>query len=297
MKVSTVNLITLRQKGMRCDIAPALGGSLTGLWWGDVPVLRETPVAQMGSALESACYPLVPYSNLIGDAQLQWAGQQYLLNKNFPPEPHAIHGTGWERAWSVERVDSASVTLTLDHSPSASWPFAFRATQTLRLEDDALHMQISITNTHNALVPAGLGWHPYFAKRSDAHIAFAATGRWEMGPDNLPLGLEAHPGLDQDVAALSVDPCFEGWNGVLEWKDPLLTVQVQSDLRRLVVFTRPELDCIAIEPVSHANNAFKRLADAPAPTDALGVQLLRPQQTFSAHMRIAVQPQPSLLKG
>lgn len=291
------DLITLRQKGMRCDIAPALGGSLTGLWWGDVPVLRETPLAQMGSALESACYPLVPYSNRIGDAQLQWAGQHYPLNKNFPPEPHAIHGTGWESVWSVGSVDSASVTLTLDHTPDASWPFAFRAIQTLRLEDDALHMQISITNTHDALVPAGLGWHPYFAKRPGAHIAFAATGRWEMGPDNLPLGLEAHTGLDQDLAALSVDHCFEDWNGVLAWSDPLLNVQVQSDLRRLVVFTRPELDCIAIEPVSHANNAFNRLANRPAPADTLGVQRLSPMQTFRAQMRIAVQPNRTVLKG
>jgi len=291
------NVITLRQQDLRCEVLPALGGGLTGLWWRDVPVLRQTPAAQLRSALDCACYPLVPYSNRIGHAQLHWAGQHYPLNKNFPPEPHAIHGTGWESEWSVESVDSASVTLTLDHTPDASWPFAFRAEQTLRLEDDALYMQISITNTHDALVPAGLGWHPYFAKRAGAHISFAATGRWEMGPDNLPLGLEAHTGLHQDVAPLAVDHCFEGWDGALSWEDAVLHVQVQSDMRRLVVFTRPELDCIAIEPVSHANNAFNRLADAPGQTDALGVQLLLPQQTFSAHMRIAVQPQPSLLKG
>jgi aldose 1-epimerase len=65
----------------------------------------------------------------------------------------------------------------------------------------------------------------------------------------------------------------------------------------LVVFTRPELDCIAIEPVSHANNAFNRMADRPAPADTLGVQSLSPMQTFSAHMRIAVQPNRTVLKG
>jgi len=284
-----VEVISLRKQNLRCDIAPAVGGSLTGLWCGDVPVLRETPTAQLRSALDSACYPLVPYSNRIGNAKLTWAGKQYLLNKNFPPEPHAIHGTGWKSDWAVTRVDSASATLTLNHEPNAAWPFAFRATQTLQLEDEALQMHISITNTHGDVVPAGLGWHPYFAKRPGTQLEFAATGRWAMGPDQLPTQLEAHTGVHQDVASLAVDHCFEGWNGVLEWRDSLLKVQVQSDLRRLVVFTRPELDCVAIEPVSHANNAFNRISEASAAADALGVQRLLPQQTFRAQMRIAVK--------
>jgi len=291
------DLIRLCKQDMRCAVAPAMGGSLTGLWCSGVPLLRETSAAQLRSALDSACYPLVPYSNRIGDAKLLWAGQQYPLNKNFPPEPHAIHGSGWESAWSVEAIDSESVTLTLDHQPNAAWPFAFRASQTLQLEDKALQMHMSITNRHDALVPAGMGWHPYFTKRPGTRLAFTATGRWAMGPDQLPIELEAHTGLRQDVAALAVDHCFEGWSGGLEWSDTLLHVQVQSDLRRLVVFTRPELDCVAIEPVSHANNAFNRMAGAPSQAGALGVQLLLPGQTFSAQMRISVQANRSVLKG
>ena len=282
-------VISLRKGALRCDLVPARGGSLSGFWWGDTPVLRETPPARWRSALDAACYPLVPYSNRIGHGQLQWAGKTYPLLKNFPPEPHTIHGTGWEQPWDLVGRDDVSAELVLEHRGNAAWPFDFRAAQVLRLSDHSLGMQLSVTNLHDAPVPAGLGWHPYLVKRPDSRIAFSATGRWEMGPDQLPTELELHTGLDLAAVRLAVDHCFEGWQGPLHWTDSSLRVSLESDLNRLVVFTRPELSCIAIEPVSHANNAFNRLALAGGDPHALGVRNLAPGETFVATMNITVQ--------
>ena len=39
--------IELACDGLRCELAPALGGSVAGLWLGAVPVLRSTPVSNM----------------------------------------------------------------------------------------------------------------------------------------------------------------------------------------------------------------------------------------------------------
>jgi aldose 1-epimerase len=55
------------------------------------------------------------------------------------------------------------------------------------------------------------------------------------------------------------------------------------------VFTQPVRDFIAIEPVSHVNNAINlAAADTSLRLEDLGVVLLEPGQTLSASMRIAV---------
>ena len=68
----------------------------------------------------------------------------------------------------------------------------------------------------------------------------------------------------------------------------VLKVRISSTLRRVVVFTRPQRDNIAIEPVSHVNNAMS-LVDAGADPLSLGVEILQPGETLSAQMTIEVE--------
>jgi len=282
-----VNLF-LRDGALRCDIAPALGGCIAGLWCGGVPVLRSTPAVDLQTVRLSGSYPLVPYSNRQAFAHMRWSGADYPLTPNFAPEPHAIHGVGWERAWAVVASDANYARLQYRHTPDASWPFAFDSTQQFRLEGDALQVSLNVTNTAAVAAPVGLGWHPYFAKHANAHIAFAAQGRWEMDADKLPTHRLAHAGLNADCATLTVDHCFDGWSDSVHLQDDLLDTCITSDLHQLVVFTTPARDNIAIEPVSHTNNALNLLAQGAATADALGVRVLQPGETFSARMRIAV---------
>lgn len=46
----------------------------------------------------AACYPLVPFANRIAGGQLPVGGRIFALRANFPPERHAAHGVGWQRA-------------------------------------------------------------------------------------------------------------------------------------------------------------------------------------------------------
>jgi len=285
--------LTLRHGALRCDICPELGGSIAGLWMRDIPVLRSTPGAQLTSVRQSGSYPLVPFSNRIGYGQLQWSGTSHPLVKNFEPEPHTIHGIGWERPWAVLEQEDAFALLSMEHRADASWPFDFDCSQVFKLEDGALDMSLSITNQSQAAAPVGLGWHPYFVKRADAHVRFASTGRWEMAADKLPTHREPNAGLDQPTADLTVDHCFDGWAGTLTLQDSLLRVTVSSALSRLVVFTTPERDSLAVEPVSHVNNALALMAGtgggAIASAESLGVVVLQPGESFSCSMRIAVE--------
>ncbi len=281
--------LSLVSGGLRCEIVPALGAAIAGLWLDDIPVLRSTAGAQLASVRNAGSYPLVPFSNRIAHAHLQWKGTSHPLVQNFQPEPHAIHGIGWQRPWAVMEAQEHFALLAFEHRPDPTWPFAFDCYQAFRVSDGALEMSLSVTNQSWQMAPFGLGWHPYFVKRPHSHLAFAATGRWEMGPDKLPTHRTSGGGLDTDCATLDVDHCFDGFSGEVTLRDPLLHMRLSSSLRRLVVFTQPVRDFVAIEPVSHVNNAVNMAAADPRlQLQDLGVELLEPGQTLSASMRIAV---------
>ncbi|MEJ5992116.1 aldose 1-epimerase [Ramlibacter sp. PS3R-8] len=281
-------MIELQAGGLRCAVEPELGGCITGLWLGDEPVLRATPTAQLTTARLSACYALVPFSNRIGHASLVWQGTQHPLVRNNGDEPHAIHGVGWQRPWSVLDEDAASVMLAYEHRADASWPFAFDCSHTLRLQPGALELTLALTNQSHQPAPAGLGWHPFFVKRPGSHIAFHATGRWEMGADKLPVGRSASQGIDADCAGVDVDHCYDGWDGIVRLRDDVLHVNVRSGLTRLVVFTNPSREFVAVEPVSHVNNAVQLVASGSAAAD-LGLATLQPGETMMAQMSIEVE--------
>lgn len=283
------DLLTLQCDALRCEIKPALGGSVAGLWWGDVQVLRSVAGASMHSVRESASFPLVPFSNRVGHGQLQWAGTGHPLVKNFAPEPHTIHGIGWERPWQVLESGPQMALLSLEHKADAAWPFDFDASQAFKLSATGLEMSLSLTNQSHAPAPVGLGWHPYFAKRPSMRVKMGSTGRWEMGDDKLPTHRIAHAGLDTDFAALTVDHCFDGWDGTVVLTDALMRTTIRSGLGYVVVFTNPERDNIAVEPVSHVNNALALAPQLGVSPESLGVRVLQPGETFSCDMTIDVE--------
>jgi aldose 1-epimerase len=283
-------ILSLHCAALRCELQAALGACVAGLWWGEQQVLRSTPAAQLQDVRIAGSYPLLPYSNRIGYRKLHWAGQDYQLPQNFAPEPHAIHGVGWERAWDVQQASATHAVLDYRHVADLGWPFAFDSRQTVTLTHDALELQLSITNRAEFAAPFGLGWHPYFAKSAHTRLQFQAKGRWEMGADHLPTHRLAHPGLHTDCSRLDVDHCFDGWNGVLQLTEGGLRLQVTSDLNCLVVYTTPGRDSIALEPVSHVNNALALAQQTGVAPESLGLHVLQPGETCTARMQIQVQP-------
>ena len=280
--------LSLRSGPLHCELLPALGGSVAGFWYAGSAILQsaeETPQ----SAHTAASYPLVPYSNRIGQALLQWDGVDYPLRRNFAPEPHAIHGVGWERAWSVLSCGADCASLEYVHQGDAAWPFAFVARQTLRLTPDQCRLELSLRNLQTHAVPAGLGWHPYFAKSPDMSLHFGASGCWDMDAAKLPVQRNGHAGLDMACAALDLDNCFDGWDGALLLQSAARRIHLRSDLRHLVVYTTPQLERIALEPVSHVNNALALAAQRGVPPQALGLQRLAPGATLSARLSLDIE--------
>ena len=95
---------------------PSLGGAISGLWLGDIPVLRSTQGSMLATVFKSGCYPLVPFSNRVAHAILKWNDASHRLVQNFPPEPHAIHGVGWQRPWTVREADARFALMSIEHA-------------------------------------------------------------------------------------------------------------------------------------------------------------------------------------
>lgn len=281
--------LLLASDALRCEIAPALGGAIAGLWLGATPVLRSSAAAALTSVRNAGSYPLVPFSNRVGHGSLRWAGTDHPLVVPEGFEPHAIHGVGWLRPWSVLEASGQFALLSYEHQADESWPFAFDASQAFRIRGNELELTLSITNQSAVAAPVGLGWHPYFVKRPDTHVRFAATGRWEMGDDKLPTRRSASTGLDQDCQGLDVDHCFDGWSGALHLSDSVLHTTVSSSLRYVVVYTNASRDYVAVEPVSHVNNAISLLEQGDANASELGIRVLQPGESMSAEMSIRAQ--------
>lgn len=281
-----MNSIVLNHDDWMISVRPDLGGCVEALRFCGVDVLRSSSPGSLSNVRLSGCYPLVPFSNRVAQAQLVWNGTSHPLVKNFPGEEHSIHGVGWKRPWEVLDVQSDSCMLCLEHRADSAWPFAFDASQTFRLHGNELTMLLSITNQSPHAAPVGLGWHPYFVKRAQSHVQFTAQGLWGMGDDKLPTTLQPSCGLNQRCADLAVDNCFEQWSGQALLTDERMRLKIESDVKRLVVFTNSDKDFIAIEPVSHVNNAMN--AGNEKESERQGVVVLGAGQSHQISMTISM---------
>jgi aldose 1-epimerase len=290
------------------ELAPATGGAIASFRLRGRDVLRATPpdARTAGDVRRHACYPLVPYSNRIARATLRArSGATFALARNFGDHPHAIHGIGWQRPWSVAACDPREATLGLEHRPRGGadpgWPFAFAARQHLALRATSrtatLTMTLSIENTGKAAFPFGLGWHPFFPRSAGTLLGFEAAGVWRNDDTQLPQRWEATP-ADLSFApprALGdelVDNVFTGWRGRAELRGGPVEVRLEADgaLAWLVVYAPPGRDFLAIEPVSQMTDAFNR--DARGERDT-GTRELPPGSSWCCTMRIVATLAPT----
>jgi aldose 1-epimerase len=237
-----------------------------------------------------ASFPLVPYSNRIGNAKFTWDTTPIRLTRNFPPEPHSIHGVGFKRAWRVLDSGPDSALLQLIHKPDAAWPFAFEARQRIAVTSRSLSVELSAVNLAGHLAPLAFGHHPYVPWH-DAHLQFRAQRVWLMDDEGLP-SLSARPFGKFDfcepmpVSRGDIDHCFAGWDGSarVSWpgKKWALSLQATDALRHAVVCIRREQEMLCFEPVPHMNNAINRREPQNAMPQLAAGATFRANIVFSA---------------
>ena len=293
-------MIELSRGALRLVLAPEVGGAVAAFERDGLPLFRRTHADALAAAdvRGFASYPLLPFSNRIADATLRWEGASYSLARYLSGHPHAIHGNGWQRPWSVVARGPSSAMLELEHDADGDrareWPFSYRARQEFLVTRNVATMSIALTNTGTQRFPCGLGWHPYFPRSPTTELCFAADAMWETDADMLPTRLAPRAAQEfstaRCLADIALDNCFAGWRppALVCWPEHGIALAIDADqpCQHLVVYVPSGANYFAVEPVSHMTNAFNRYAMGASDT---GTRVLAPDETFSCTMRVSVQ--------
>jgi aldose 1-epimerase len=287
-------VLTLRAGEDSCELHAEIGGSI-GSW-----IVRGQPMMRTASSRSIAAgdpygmasFPLVPFSNRIGNANFPWLGRSVFLKANFPPEPHAIHGVGFERAWRVESRTPDTAVLIFRHAPDASWPWAFEARQRIIIDDRLLTLQLSARNLESHPQPLAFGHHPYFPM-AGASLRFDASEVWLKDDAGLPRATIA-PSGDFDfsraveVERRALDHCYSGWrrSAQISWSGQPWTLEVAASatLPAAVLYIRSGSDAFCFEPVPHLNNSLNLMGREPS------IPAIAPGESFEASIRFEAHP-------
>lgn len=271
-------------------LLPSQGGVVTHWRVDGWDVLRPA-VSTSRDPRDFAGFPLVPFSGRISNGRFRFGGRDIQLNANFPPEPHAIHGQGWQSAWSLSSVNETSATLSLTYDGS-EWPWSYHAEQVFEPGDGHLKVTLRLANTSDQLMPAGLGWHPYF-RLGDARIEADVTAVWAASDASIPdeteaLCAETDIRCVRPVSELNLDNAFSTTTGAvcLRWPTDGKRVRMTSDplFQTLIVYTPAGEPYFCVEPVSHAPNAV----NSPQGAEVTGLHTLPPGETLEGSIELRV---------
>ena len=259
-----LNDLTLRAGAWQATVRPEVGGALASLTFNGAEVLRTMPEGS-ANPLDAACFPLVPYCNRIRDGRFSWDGRTVQMPANFPPEPHSLHGLGWQAPWTVTAEAGFKCSLSHSYDGSGAWPWAYEAEQRVRLGSQGCAITLHVTNRGDTAMPCGLGLHPYFRRRPETRVRFSATGMLEVGDDMIPTGALSPPDRFtnwRDGALLptqTVDHCFTGWPGTAEITDELGTITLEArGATFLHLYAPADASALCLEPVTHSPDALNR---------------------------------------
>ncbi len=278
--------LTLQSHDWEAELRPEAGGMITALRHRGIDVLRPMP-AGTDEPLESACFPLAPYCNRIRDGRFRFGGREVALTPNFLPEPHTLHGLSWHRPWTVESQVESKCVLVDDYDGRGDWPWAYRAQQRVRLGPKGCAVTLVLINRSSEPMPAGVGLHPYFRRRPESELRFAADHVLLTGADPLPTGITAPAdhfaawSAGAGMPAETVDHCFAQWSAEAVLRDDLGTITLSADgAPHLHVYAPADGSALCLEPVSHTPDAPNR-----APEEMI---VLPPGCAASLTMRISV---------
>lgn len=282
--------LTIGHGDYELELRPKGGGCITAFRYRGLDVMRPATEAFWRSfePREAASFPLAPYSNRIADGRFSYDGRDYRLPVNMPPEPHAIHGDGWQSSWDVE--DKEPTRAVLRHEPEDA-PIPYQGRQYFALDDDGLHAKLEITNTGPHPLPFGFGHHPYFPRTEGLTLEADLKEVWLPDERMLPKEKTAIPdawdfSAPRRLAALELDYCFTGFGGkaLMHWPETGLRLSIQSDpiFGHLVVFVPKGETFVCVEPVSNVTNAVHQLSEGRKDT---GLVVLKPGEMISGAMR------------
>lgn len=302
--LSSVELLSLQAGELVLELAPDVGGSIAAFYQQQGGKRFDWLRPASAEALEKrvpegmASFPLVPFCNRIRNGRAVFEGREIVMPPNRGNSPHTIHGVGWQLPWTVQEFSKRHATLELD-CQSSIWPYRFHARQHFALSEDRFEVMMEIVNRDTVTMPLGIGHHPYLPHLPGTTLQAQVERMWVGDEEVLPVRLERTQTVEQLrrgalLREVVADNNFIGWNrraqvtfpGVgRHGSDACLTLNADSPLDYLVLYSPHAKDFFCIEPVSNCTD-WLNLQDYPK--SEVGGAVLRPGETSSVKFSVAV---------
>lgn len=286
--------VHLEAHGFSAAIWPEAGATLSRLRWRGHELLLPAPPGVMPgteSPNRFGCWPLVPFANRAFGAVIDDGEQRVALPVNDPAMGAAIHGFGWQSAWQIAERTDTEVTL-MHRRAGAGDPYSYASSLRIGLGEQGVSFTLSVTNEGDAVLPVGLGLHPWFPAAPDTRLTISALGALALGPGYIAKGLDPWHGGGPFAAGRTVLSAAElahsivGWRGEAVLETPsrglALTLDASPNLRHPVLWTPPGAGFVCLEPQSHGIGApSEEAARAVTP-----LKRLQPGESMAGWMEI-----------
>jgi len=194
----TAEAVELRCGEVVARIEPAEGGRLVSLVAGGAErIVPKASARAISPPIYWGCFPMVPWAGRLAGGRIPTDDGEVHLEPNLPPS--AIHGLGFEKPWTILAQSDLVVTLSCELR-GRRWPFGGTARQTLRLGAATLDLELEVSGYSRA-GPAGLGWHPWFARPpiGDVELRVEARDVLMLDADLIPTGDVRRVTADEDL--------------------------------------------------------------------------------------------------
>ncbi len=292
--------ITLKHGDLELDLRADCGGAVTALRLlggsGPIDLLRPASAQTIAdrNALDTACYPLVPFSNRVMGGRFEFGGREYRLEPNMPPYPHPLHGHGWTARWEVRNKSATTATLAFSHDED-DYPSSYEAVQKFKLSESGLTITFELRNTGKEAMPCGLGLHPFFPKPDDTVLETTTKTVWLNLDNGDPAARIDVPERwsfagGKPLGDVQLDNCFDGWDksATITWPSRGLRIRLTAEgpAEHVVIYAPAGQQFVCVEPVTNANNAFNL---SQRGVKNVGVQVLQPGAVLTLVMKLALE--------
>ena len=229
--------VSLERGAVRVSVSPSDGGRMSSL----IVAGRERLVVDTSRGpFGWGCYVMAPWAGRLRNARLDWNASTFDLPAN--AGVHAMHGTTFDRRWTVEQATASRLVLQSDFGET--WPFGGEVIHVIEVGEDSVHLELSVQSTEP--MPIQVGWHPWFVAPARVRHSFRAM--YLRGDDGIPTGEVVPPTTGPH------DDCF-----VDVVDDPVVTfddgvsIHMQSDCNHWVIFDELS-EGLCVEPQSGPPN-------------------------------------------
>jgi len=295
----TKHILHNEKTGHQLAILPEYGAIVLDLQLQGVSILDtyQTPQEVINNSWAKNTV-LFPFPNRLKDGIYDWGDETYRFFANESLTNTALHGFGQDKPMKVTLLEveenHASITcLYSDYGQHEAYPFQFSVEMIFTLSDEkGFELELVMRNHDDQVIPAGLGWHPYFAmgpKADDYRLQMPECKLVGIDERMLPTGKTYEYDEFSELKPVGVtvlDNCFElpiqqGKAEVLvQGEKGTLHYWQQTGFGKynfLQVFIPPMRHCIALEPMTCAPDAFN---------NRMGLAMLNPGEILSGQFGV-----------